>query len=329
MAPELLEEENLSSNSENTAISENTVAAVDGVEILTKEELDEKLIDIVERFEATGRETTPRWRNQRRRRIVLEAVHAHVLERYIETQDIEVTDQEVEDAIRTELTYRFDDEQLFERFLNGQNTTREEYFQQRRHDLIEEQILAERGSLDPTEEELQAFYQQHRERWQEGDRAHVSEITIRLRSDASDERVEEKLQRITAARDRITNGESFADVAREVSESGNNIRGGDEGWIVRGRRAQLARDGVEELIFSAELRVVTDPVRTQLGWQLFLIHDRRDAGIRDIDEVRSIIYRPIAQRMQTQLRLALVNELLQDKEVQHFEDQWGLEEEIN
>ena len=132
----------------------------------------------------------------------------------------------------------------------------------------------------------------------------------------------------TQIRTRVTSGkEDFAKVAQEVSEMADKSRGGDLGWVVKGRRQQFVNDGVEAAIFKAAKNTVTAPIKTQLGYEIFQVRDHREAGVRNMDEVRDIIYEPLRRRRRDRLRMELVNELQQKAKVEYTEAAWGLETE--
>lgn len=321
----------------------DAVALVDCSPVMSREELGAALADTVERYERLpGREpTTAAWRNERRRRLVRAAVQETILARHVAQAGIEVGDASVEERLRADLEHVYDDARLFERFLASRGTTREAYFEEVRAELALDALLEERARtqcagdpdqepgcrLEPTDEDVQAFYEQNRERWREGERVRASNITIRLRANADDEAVQEARQRITAIRDRIVGGEDFADVARAESESADRVRGGDRGWIVRGRRQQLVEDGVEDVLFRTQVGTITEPIRTQLGFQIFKVFDRRPEGFRELDEVREILYEPLRRRNRDRLSRELENELIQQTNVVYVEDNWGLEDE--
>jgi CheY-like chemotaxis protein len=131
--------------------------------------------------------------------------------------------------------------------------------------VLVDKVLALRGTLEPDDKELGEFYEQNKERWNEGERVLASRITIRLKNSADPASDKEGLDRITQIRTRVTSGkEDFAKVAQEVSEMADKARGGDLGWVVKGRRQQFVNDGVEAAIFKAAKNTVTD-ITTGLG----------------------------------------------------------------
>jgi parvulin-like peptidyl-prolyl isomerase len=314
---------------EEPAIPENSVAAVGGRSVLTLEELQTEVQEAVTRFERLpDREpTNARWRNHRRRQVVLNAVHEQVIEDYVLTQNIAVSDEELDAFVRTEIPHVFDDERLFTRLLESRGVTRDQFMAEKRMELQQDRVLSARGTLEPTAEQVQAHYSENQERWRAEDRALVSTITIRVRRNAPEDQDIAARERVEAIRARIAAGEDFAEIARTDSEGADRSRAGDMGWIERGARPHLAEDGVEGVLFSAPVNEVTDAVRTQLGYQIFLVRDRRDAGVRALDEVQDSIRMMLLRQNRQTLRSALVRELLESAQVQYFEDRWGLEPE--
>ena len=307
----------------------DSVAFVDCEPVMTVEELHAQVAELVERYERLPDRdaTTAAWRNERRERIVRGAVQNAILDHHAAGRGIEVSDEDVTDEIRADLGHVFEDERLFERFLESRDSDRESYQNEVRRQIAIDRILQERGQLEPTEEDVQSFYEQNRERWREGERVRVRTITIRLRGTAAEDDVEAARVRIEALRERVLDGEDFATVALAESESADRVRGGDRGWIVRGRRRQLVEDGVEELLFASEIGDVTESIRTRLGWQFFEVLDKRPEGLRDLDEVQEILREPLRRRNRDRLSRELEDELVASMEVLYLEDRWGVEEE--
>ena len=310
-------------------LPENAVAAVGGRPVLTREELQAEVQEAVTRFERLpDREpTNARWRNHRRRQVVLNAVHEQVIADYVLAQNVVVSDDELSAFVRTEIPHVFDDDRLFTRLLESRGVTREQFMVEKRMELQQDRVLSARGTLEPTAEQLQTHYTENQDRWRAEDRALVSTITIRVRRNAPEEQETAARDRINAIRARLAAGEDFSEVARTESEGADRSRSGDMGWIERGARPHLAEDGVEEVLFRAPVGEVTDAVRTQLGYQVFLVRDRRDAGVRSLDEVEDSIRMMLLRQNRQTLRSALVRELLETASVEYLEDRWGLEPE--
>ncbi len=73
-------------------------------------------------------------------------------------------------------------------------------------------------------------------------------------------------------RARIAAGEDFADLARQFSEdSGSALNGGSVGWSVPGQFVPQFEQAIQE----AQINVIGEPFRTQFGWHLLQVTERR------------------------------------------------------
>jgi peptidyl-prolyl cis-trans isomerase C len=70
---------------------------------------------------------------------------------------------------------------------------------------------------------------------------------------------------------RIRNGEKFADLAKKYSKCPSKHKGGDLGWFERGDVVPAFCKAV----FSAEKETVVGPVKTEFGWHLIFVKDKR------------------------------------------------------
>jgi len=70
---------------------------------------------------------------------------------------------------------------------------------------------------------------------------------------------------------RLDRGEDFAEVAKEVSKCPSAARGGDLGFF--GRGAMVPE--FEKAAFALEVGEVSGPVKTQFGWHIIMVTDKK------------------------------------------------------
>lgn len=111
---------------------------------------------------------------------------------------------------------------------------------------------------------------------QSGDQSQLEEVLARhifIAGDAPD--VE---QRLRTARQQVLDGASFEELAKEISEDPNSAdNGGELPWFSEG---QLPPE-MEDMASSLDKGDISPPFRTQFGWHLMQLMDRRT---REIDE---------------------------------------------
>ena len=70
---------------------------------------------------------------------------------------------------------------------------------------------------------------------------------------------------------RISNGESFEELAKEYSICPSSRRGGDLGYFRHGDMVST----FEEAAFNMAIGEISEPVKTQFGWHIISFHVRR------------------------------------------------------
>jgi len=123
----------------------------------------------------------------------------------------------------------------------------------------------------------------------------VRHILIAVGPETSDEAAEQQIREL---QERLADGESFGQLAREYSDDpGSGADGGRLGWVNPGEMVPE----FEEAMKAATVGDVTDPVRSQFGWHLLRVDDRRT---RDIgQEVQRNEARQTLQQRQFELEL--------------------------
>jgi peptidyl-prolyl cis-trans isomerase C len=72
-------------------------------------------------------------------------------------------------------------------------------------------------------------------------------------------------------REEILAGKDFADVAAEVSNCPSGSKGGDLGFFSRG----MMVPEFDEVSFTLEVGELSEPVKTQFGWHLLIVTDKK------------------------------------------------------
>jgi peptidyl-prolyl cis-trans isomerase C len=79
---------------------------------------------------------------------------------------------------------------------------------------------------------------------------------------------------------RLQTGEDFADLAVELSQDpGSGAEGGDLGFVPRGRFVPE----FDEIVFTAPVGEVNDPVQTQFGWHIIEVLEREERELSPSD----------------------------------------------
>lgn len=82
-------------------------------------------------------------------------------------------------------------------------------------------------------------------------------------------------RRLIELKERLDNGASFAELARLHSEDGSAAKGGDLGWLSPGDTVPEFERAMDAL----PLKTVSEPIRTQFGWHLIEVLERRKEDV--------------------------------------------------
>ncbi len=103
-----------------------------------------------------------------------------------------------------------------------------------------------------------------------------------------------------AALKRVKGGEDFAKVADDVSKDPGS-KGGDLGWFTKDR--MVPEFG--EAAFKLKKGEISEPVKSQFGWHVIKLEDKRQKSFPSFEEVKSQVAQYVAQKSQSDLIMKL------------------------
>jgi peptidyl-prolyl cis-trans isomerase C len=134
-----------------------------------------------------------------------------------------------------------------------------------------------------TPAEVSQYYQEHTEEFRHPDLVRTSHILITVPGGATPEQERLARQRAESLLARAKKGEDFARLAKDNSTDGSASAGGDIGLTPRG---QLAPE-YEEAAFSLPVGAISGLVRTQFGFHVIKVTEKRKAGLATLDQVQA------------------------------------------
>lgn len=139
-------------------------------------------------------------------------------------------------------------------------------------------LLAQRGfqrfvidTVIVTDAEVRQAYDATPDRYRVPETARIEEILLKVPPDSPAERWAQRSQEARVLIERIHAGELFANVAAVASEDMYRVKGGDLGWVHRGRLLPE----LEAAAWSAPSGVVVGPVRSLEGLHVLRVVERR------------------------------------------------------
>ncbi|MFH1335787.1 MAG: peptidylprolyl isomerase, partial [Candidatus Zixiibacteriota bacterium] len=128
-------------------------------------------------------------------------------------------------------------------------------------------------NIQVSDNEISAYYQEHKKDFEGDQAADLNYVVFEKKPSQADE--DETKKRIQEIKDDILAGEDFAEMAKDYSEDkASAVNGGDLGWFKKG----MMVPAFEEAAFSLKPGEISDPVKTQFGWHLIKVIDRKTEG---------------------------------------------------
>jgi peptidyl-prolyl cis-trans isomerase D len=147
--------------------------------------------------------------------------------------------------------------------------------------------------MENQEERLHTLYQESIQEYELPERAHARHILIRTPPTATDEELQVARESVEAIRQRIVDGEDFAEVAKaESQDPGSAELGGDLGTFQRGEMLPAFEDAV----FSSTAGELSEVLKTEFGFHIFYTESVLPAESHSYEEVsRELAQRALAE----------------------------------
>lgn len=158
------------------------------------------------------------------------------------------------------------------------------------------------AKISVTEDEAHAYYDSHKNEFTTPSEIMLRQILVAVPASdrgvnvAEDDAAKAKAEDI---RHRALAGEPFARLAAEVSDDASKANGGLIGPVKSDDIAPALREALDKL----KVGDVTEPIRTQRGYQIFQLESRSETKVKTFDEARQDISDKIAdlkRRAETQ-----------------------------
>jgi peptidyl-prolyl cis-trans isomerase D len=168
------------------------------------------------------------------------------------------------------------------------------------------------GEAQVSQQDLQAYYDQHRDEFRVPEQVNVRQILIKTPLPGADGKVDQK--GIDDARKKADDvlrqlkaGAKFEDLAKKYSEDPSGKSGGSIGWIKRGG---FPVPEVDKAAFSLPKGGTSDVINAGYAFVILLVEDKQDAHLKTLAEVKDQIEPIIKQQKAQQVADAAASALV-------------------
>jgi foldase protein PrsA len=207
-----------------------------------------------------------------------------------EEQGVKVSDSEVKKQFNQIKGQQFPKEADFQKFLANTGQTISDLLLRVKLNLLASRIqqrVTKKAAGKPTQKEISAYYEQHRQQFGQPERRNLLIILTKTKSAAE------------KAKGEVKSGKSFAGVAKKSSiDPVSKASGGSLPGVVKGQEAKA----LDEAVFKAKPNVLSGPVKTPFGYYVFEVKKTLPASQQSLAQVQSTIQQQLtAQKQQKAL----------------------------
>lgn len=153
-----------------------------------------------------------------------------------------------------------------------------------RNRLLMDNLLAAEGKAATTEEAMKKVYEEAAKQIEGEQEVHARHILVETEDDA---------KAIVAE---LKKGADFAELAKKKSKDPGASDGGDLGFFTKDQMVPEFSTAA----FSLEPGKISDPVKSQFGWHIIKVEEKRNRKAPDFDQVKSQIETYVTRRAQAE-----------------------------
>ena len=147
-----------------------------------------------------------------------------------------------------------------------------------------------RGKVNVTPEDVQRYYEKHKDEYSTPGTVHLRHIVLLLPKDASAQDVAKVMAKAKDLRQKIADGADFAEVAKQYSQDAAASSGGDLGFVKKGGML----DAIEKAAEKLKVGEVSQPIQTSAGIHLIKLEGVQQASSKlaadEADEIKKQLY---------------------------------------
>lgn len=228
---------------------------------------------------------------------------------------VKVTPDDVDAEIK-KFKSQFPDEAVFEAQMKQAGMNSEKLQADVREELQIRGFMESRVKApEVTPEQAKSFYESNQKEFDRPQTVKASHILFMVDPEAPAEVVKQKEEAAKKAAARAKKGEDFTALAKELSEEpGAAESGGDLGFFPKDRMVPEFAN----VAFEQKIDEIGEPVKTQFGWHVIKVTDKKDAGTVPFDEVKDQISAYLKSTGQRESAQKVMQELKESAKIQTF-----------
>ncbi len=287
------------------------IAKVNGTEI-DREEFVKKYTKMTKAFTTRKKDIPEGLAKRYKQSIVKQLVDKELLSQEVKKLNVQVPAADLDKEF-ADYKKMFRTDENFERYLKSSDITEAQIKDNISHNLAVNALLDKSGDLKVADAEVKAYYDENKARYEVKEQVRASHILLKVAKDAdkaADAAAKAKADKVYAEAKK--KGADFAELAKKNSEGPTAPRGGDLSYFTRGRMVPE----FDKAVFTMDVGQVSAPIRTQFGWHVIKVTDKKEGKQRSFEEVKESIDKLLRNKKSRKAKVDLLKRLQETAKVE-------------
>lgn len=233
-----------------------------------------------------------------RQKVLHQLIDQTLTDQELERQNIQVGEQEVDNAIERVKESRYLTDEQLRRSLQEQGLTYEEYREQVKKQILRARLVNReiKSKIVITDEDIRSYYKENQDDYAGQTEYHLRNIFVRLASFATDSDRLRARRALEAIREELENGAAFETAVDRHSDGAAGIETSDLGYFKLEDLSRELRDHLRDM----RAREATPVLETGFGLQIVYIQEIAQSEGRSLKEasteIENQLYNEIVDR---------------------------------
>lgn len=201
----------------------------------------------------------------------------------------------------------FKNKKAFNNALKKQGLTEEGYKKIIEEELLSREFLKQEveEKINLSEGDLEDYYNKNKGKFLIPSKMRLREILISIPSEATEEEGMERKKKAQELFDRLRAGEDFSEVAYNYSEDAYRVKGGDLGFVHKGRLLPELDDAAMKL----EVGEMSGLIETTSGFHIIKLEEKTPEKQLSFSEAKDSLKKELETKKHKELKETLINRL--------------------
>ncbi len=276
--------------------------------------------------------------------VINQLIIQELLNQEAEARNIKVTNKDVDQAVKEMMDKMGGRDQLMN-VLKQNGVSVGQFKKDLRNQIKMQKLANSAGKIKISDADCKSFYDKNKDKFKHNDQVRASHILISANeyqigeeiSSGSKKKIEEKelkakVEKVIAekkaeaeklAKELQADNSKFAAYAKKYSEDEMSAqKGGDLGFFAKDRMVPE----FAEAAFKAKPNTVTEPVKSQFGYHIIMVTDRRSAGFVPYEKAKADIKNYLTQEKQVKALDDLTQAAKKKSKIEYLDPKYNPDE---